>query len=79
MKIHVEIMLKDDFSDPQGQAIKRALNDFGFDGVKNVRQGKLIELNINDTKVETAEEVVRQMCDKLLVNGVIEKYNIKFP
>ena len=69
--------MKDGVLDPQGRAIKNALNSIGFDGISEVRQGKYIEIFLEDTSSEDAEEKVRNMCDKLLVNKVIEKYELE--
>ena len=77
MKAKVHVSLKDGVLDPQGRAIKNALNSIGFDGISEVRQGKYIEIFLEDTSSVGAEERVRKMCDKLLVNKVIEKYEVE--
>ena len=77
MKAKVHVSLKDGVLDPQGRAIKNALNSIGFDGIIEVRQGKYIEIFLEDTSSAGAEEKVRKMCDKLLVNTVIEKYEVE--
>ncbi|WP_163850464.1 phosphoribosylformylglycinamidine synthase subunit PurS [Pseudooceanicola aestuarii] len=74
MKARVHVMLKDGVLDPQGEAVRRALGGMGFDGVEGVRQGKVIEL---DLAPDTGEETVREMCEKLLANTVIESYRIE--
>ncbi len=74
MNVIVKIMLKKGVLDPQGKAIGHALEGLGFDGVGQVRQGKIIELEVADS---TTEEQVRDMCDKLLANPVIEDYDIQ--
>ena len=74
MKARVTVMLKDGVLDPQGEAVRHALGAMGFDGVKGVRQGKLIELDLADG---TTEDQVRQMCERLLANTVIESYRIE--
>ncbi len=74
MKAHVHVMLKDGVLDPQGQAVRHALGGLGFEGVQDVRQGKVIELDLADG---TTEETVRDMCEKLLANTVIESYRIE--
>ncbi len=76
MKARVEITLKPGVLDPQGQAIGHALVQLGFDGVGGVRQGKLIELDLDETDIETARARVEEMCRKLLANPVIESYAI---
>jgi phosphoribosylformylglycinamidine synthase len=74
MKARVHIMLKSGVLDPQGEAIRHALGTLGFDGVNGVRQGKVIELELADG---TTEATVKDMCDKLLANIVIESYTIE--
>ena len=74
MKAKVHVMLKNGVLDPQGEAVKHALGTLGFGGVDGVRQGKIIELDLADG---TTEETVRDMCEKLLANTVIESYSIE--
>ncbi|MFN3661918.1 phosphoribosylformylglycinamidine synthase subunit PurS [Yoonia sp.] len=74
MKAHVYVMLKTGVLDPQGEAVRHALGNLGFDGVQGVRQGKVIELDLADG---TSEEEIAKMCDKLLANTVIESYRIE--
>ena len=74
MKVRVDVMLKTGVLDPQGEAVRHALGAMGFDGVKGVRQGKVIELDLTDG---TSEDRVREMCEKLLANTVIENYHIE--
>jgi len=69
----VKITLKNGVLDPQGKAIEHALDGLGFDGVNGVRQGKIIELDLSEG---TSEGTVKEMCDKLLANPVIEDYEI---
>lgn len=76
MKAIVHIGLKPGVLDPQGRAIARSLNDLGFDAVKGARQGKVIELDLNSEDRVSAEAQVREMCEKLLANLVIESYRI---
>lgn len=75
MKAVVTVMLKDGVLDPQGLAIQTALGAMGFDGVDAVRQGKVIEL---DVAQGTTEAQIKEMCEKLLANTVIEKFDIEF-
>lgn len=77
MKARVTIMLKDGVLDPQGEAIRHALGGLGHKGVSGVRQGKLIELDLDATDPAEAEAEVRRMCEGLLANTVIEKYAIE--
>ena len=76
MKATVRIMLHDNVLDPQGKAIRHALETLGFSGVERVRQGKLITLQLDETDPDKARETVREMCEKLLANTVIESYEI---
>lgn len=73
MKAVVKVMLKKGVLDPQGKAIGTALHGLGFEGVGDVRQGKFIEIDLPDG---TSEETVKEMCEKLLTNPVIEDYEI---
>ncbi|WP_380051911.1 phosphoribosylformylglycinamidine synthase subunit PurS [Falsihalocynthiibacter sp. SS001] len=74
MKARVHVMLKNGVLDPQGAAVRHALGTLGFDGVNDVRQGKVIELDLADG---TSEATVAEMCEKLLANTVIESYTIE--
>lgn len=76
MKARVHVMLKTGVLDPQGEAVRHALGTLGFDGVKGVRQGKVIELDLDETDKDKARAVVGTMCEKLLANTVIESYSI---
>lgn len=76
MKAHVHITLKKGVLDPQGKAIENALKTLGFDLVKNVRQGKFIEIELDEKDPTKAEKQVAQMSEKLLANTVIEDYQI---
>ncbi|NVK46688.1 MAG: phosphoribosylformylglycinamidine synthase subunit PurS [Rhodobacteraceae bacterium] len=74
MKARVFVMLKNGVLDPQGAAVQHALGALGFDGVNEVRQGKVIELDLADG---TTEETINEMCEKLLANTVIESYRVE--
>jgi phosphoribosylformylglycinamidine synthase subunit PurS len=74
MKAHVFVTLKPGVLDPQGKAIHHALEGLGFNGVNDVRAGKLIELDLADG---TSEEEIAEMCRKLLANTVIENFRIE--
>lgn len=76
MKAIIHVGLKPGVLDPQGRAIARSLNDLGFEGVKQARQGKTIELDLTHEDASTAKNDVTQMCEKLLANTVIESYRI---
>ena len=77
MRARVSIRLRPDVLDPQGKAIGQALVTLGFMGVNNVRQGKLIELDVEASDVSSAKQQVQAMCEKLLANPVIEDYDIE--
>ena len=74
MKTRVTIMLKSGVLDPQGRAIHQALEGLGFNGVRDVRMGKSIELDLND---DVAPADVEAMCRQLLANTVIENFRIE--
>ena len=77
MKVQVIIRLREGVLDPQGEAVGNALNGMGYDTVTAVRQGKLIELALQDTDPAQAKSKVREMCEKLLANPVIESYAVE--
>jgi len=77
MKARVTILPKDGVLDPQGQAIGRALASLGFAGVGDVRQGKLIDLDLAETDPAKAHAALDEMCRTLLANTVIESYRIE--
>ena len=77
MKARVDITLKNGVLDPQGKAIQHALGALGFGGVVGVRQGKVIELDLAETDPAKAEATLKEMCEKLLANTVIENYSIE--
>jgi phosphoribosylformylglycinamidine synthase subunit PurS len=77
MKARVHITLKNGVLDPQGEAVRHALGSLGFGGVGDVRQGKVIELELEETDKTKAEADVKQMCEKLLANTVIENYSVE--
>ncbi|NLH80571.1 MAG: phosphoribosylformylglycinamidine synthase subunit PurS [Phyllobacteriaceae bacterium] len=77
MKARVTVTLKNGVLDPQGKAIQGALKSLGFSGIEDVRQGKLIELELAGTDRAQAEAELTDMCEKLLANTVIENYRIE--
>ncbi len=77
MKARVHVTLKPGVLDPQGKAIAQALGSLGFAGVNQVRQGKFIELELDETDPGRARGQVESMCDKLLANTVIEDYAVE--
>ncbi len=77
MKARITVTLKSGVLDPQGKAIEHALDGLGFEGVTEARQGKLIELELDHTDKSAAEAAVKEMCEKLIANTVIENYAIE--
>jgi phosphoribosylformylglycinamidine synthase len=77
VKAKVHVTLKNGVLDPQGKAIGHALGNLGFAGVGDVRQGKYIEIELAEKDRARAEAAVRQMCEKLLANTVIENYTVE--
>ena len=76
MKVKVIVTLKDGVLDPQGKAIQQTLNGMSFSDVKQVRQGKYFDIEVNIEDEEKAKIKVEEMCKKLLANLVIEDYKI---
>ncbi|MGN6358062.1 MAG: phosphoribosylformylglycinamidine synthase subunit PurS [Novosphingobium sp.] len=74
MKVRVSVSLKNGVLDPQGRAIQHSLEGLGFGGVKDVRAGRLIELEVDDS---VSDADLDEMCKKLLANMVIENYRIE--
>ena len=77
MKAQVYVTLKTEVLDPQGEAVRRALNALGFNGVQNVRVGKLIELELSPSNPQTAATELRAMCEKLLANPIVEDFRFE--
>ena len=74
MKLRIIVTLKNGVLDPQGKAIQHALGGLGFEGVDDVRAGKIFELVVADT---TSDAAIDEMCRKLLANTVIENFRIE--
>jgi len=77
MKARVFVTLKNGVLDPQGEAIRHALGRLGFEGVEGVRQGKVIDLDLDETDPAKAEAAAAEMCEKLLANTIIENYRVE--
>ena len=73
----IDVMLKPVVNDPQGLAVADGLRSLGFDGVSAVRVGKHIEVTLEAPTAEAAEQAVREMCDRLLANPVIEDFRFE--
>ena len=77
MKAKIKVTLKNGVLDPQGKAIEGALGSLGFSGVNSVRQGKFFEVDLAETDKVKAQAALKQMCEKLIANTVIENYEIE--
>ena len=76
MKFSVTVTLKKDVLDPQGKVVQNTLQNLGMYNLKNLRQGKYFEIELDDKDQEKAEQKVNEMCTKLLANLIIEDYKI---
>ena len=76
MKLNVKIMPKIGVLDPQGKAIQQTLNGMGFANVKDVRQGKYFDIDIDESNEQKAKLSAEEICKKLLANQVIEDFKI---
>lgn len=77
MKVKVFVTLKPSILDPQGKAVTGALRTLGYDSVRDVRQGKYFELDVEAETVAEAETIANEVADKLLANPVIEGYRVE--
>ena len=76
MKISIIVTLKEEVLDPQGKVIQQTLDNMGFKGVSNIRQGKYFELDVDENNFQKAKSRADELCKKLLANLVIENYQI---
>ena len=76
MKFSVTVTLKKDVLDPQGKVVQNTLINLGMKNLKSIRQGKFFEIEINENDQNEAEKKINEMCEKLLVNLIIEDYRI---
>lgn len=74
IKAKIFVTLKEGILDPQGRAVQQSLQTLGFSSVDNVRIGKFLEVDVQETEKASAETQIKSMCDKLLANPVIENY-----
>ena len=74
MKVRILVLLKPGVLDPQGRAVHHSLEGLGFEGVEDVRVGRMIEMDVAD---DTSDESLSAMCEQLLANMVIEDYSIE--
>jgi phosphoribosylformylglycinamidine synthase len=77
LRVRVLVRPKEGILDPQGQAVERALPALGYEGVSNVRIGRLIELEVDGGDAEAVSASVREMCERLLANPLIESYQVE--
>jgi phosphoribosylformylglycinamidine synthase PurS subunit len=75
MKVRILVSLKDSVLDPQGQAVKNTLHTLGYSSIKDVRQGKVFELELEGISKKEAEKIIPEISDKVLANPVIEKFS----
>ena len=76
MKFSITITLKKDVLDPQGKVVQNTLQNLNFKNLKNIRQGKYFEIEVNNDNQKDVEKKIDEMCKKLLVNSIIEDYKI---
>ena len=76
MKVKVIVTLKSLFLDPQGKAIQQKLNGMSFSNVKDLRQGKYFDIDIDESDEQKAKQSAEEICKKLLANQVIEDFKI---
>ena len=76
MKVKVIVTLKSGVLDPQGKAIQQTLNGMGFANIKDVRQGKYFDINIDESDEQKAKQSAEEICKQLLANQVIEDFKI---
>ena len=76
MKARVHVTLKPSILDPQGQTIAGALRSMGYDGVRDVRQGKYFEVDVDAASVEDGLAMVREVAERVLANPVIESFRV---
>ena len=76
MKFSIKVTLKKDVLDPQGKVVEQTLQNMGMNTLKNLRQGKYFEIEINENNEDKAKRMIEDMCKKLLVNLTIEDFEV---
>jgi len=76
LKFSVTVTLKKDVLDPQGKVVQNTLSNLGMNSLKSIRQGKFFEIDIDEVDEQVAEKKINEMCEKLLVNLIIENFKI---
>jgi phosphoribosylformylglycinamidine synthase len=74
VKAKIYVTLKEGILDPQGKAIQQSLEALGYHGLRDIRVGKYLEIKMSDRSIESAQRDLKEMCEKLLANTVIEEY-----
>ena len=77
MKIEIQVTPKKGILDPQGKAVHHALESLGYTGLSEVRIGKLIQIEVKDSQPPVSPAMIKEMCEKLLANTVVEDYTFK--
>ena len=77
MKARIYVTLKEGILDPQGKAIQQSLEALGYHGLQDIRVGKYLEIKMSDRSIESAQQDLQKMCEKLLDNTVIEEYRFE--
>ena len=77
LKFSIKVTLKKDVLDPQGKVVQQSLHNMGMDTLKSLRQGKYFEIEINENNDSNAKKKIEEMCEKLLVNLIIEDFEIQ--
>jgi len=77
MKIKVYVLFKESVLDPQGQTVKNALHTLGYDFIKDVRQGKIFEIEVENISEEQARKIAPEISDRVLANPIIEKFTFE--
>lgn len=75
MKVRILVSLKESVLDPQGQTVRNALHTLGYDQVKDVRQGKVFEMELEGLGRAEAEKIIPEIADRVLANPIIEKFS----
>jgi phosphoribosylformylglycinamidine synthase PurS subunit len=74
MKVRVLVSFKDSVLDPQGQTVKNALHTLGYRIIKDIRQGKVFEIDLDDKAEADINRIIPEISDKVLANPIIEKF-----
>jgi phosphoribosylformylglycinamidine synthase PurS subunit len=77
MKIEIQVLPKKGILDPQGKAVHHALENLGYSGFSEVRIGKLIQIEVKESNLPVTPATIKEMCEKLLANTVVEDYTFK--